>query len=163
MNILWCFCTCALFYMCCPELELRQQRGALCQSALVLTVRDRQEPLGSGGATLNALLVAAEHLSSRAGHTVSLWTHIHVCHAPLLKFFIARRLQSVHTFGNLFPPSSFFMPHWPITPPHFQPFWCQNVQLILEIPACTFFAYVFKVLVFSSVQLCAFSKLHTFN
>uniref|UniRef100_A0A3P9H9N0 L-fucose kinase n=1 Tax=Oryzias latipes TaxID=8090 RepID=A0A3P9H9N0_ORYLA len=52
------------------ELELRQQRGALCQSALVLTVRDRQEPLGSGGATLNALLVAAEHLSSRAGHTV---------------------------------------------------------------------------------------------
>uniref|UniRef100_A0A8C7YYR2 L-fucose kinase n=1 Tax=Oryzias sinensis TaxID=183150 RepID=A0A8C7YYR2_9TELE len=51
-------------------LELRQQRGALCQSALVLTVRDRQEPLGSGGATLNALLVAAEHLSSRAGHTV---------------------------------------------------------------------------------------------
>uniref|UniRef100_A0A672YRS4 L-fucose kinase n=1 Tax=Sphaeramia orbicularis TaxID=375764 RepID=A0A672YRS4_9TELE len=37
----------------------------------VLTVRDRQEPLGSGGATLNALLVAAEHLSNRAGHTVS--------------------------------------------------------------------------------------------
>ncbi|KAF6722103.1 L-fucose kinase [Oryzias melastigma] len=52
------------------ELELRQQRGALCQGALVLTVRDRQEPLGSGGATLNALLVAAEHLSSRAGYTV---------------------------------------------------------------------------------------------
>uniref|UniRef100_A0AAQ5YZZ9 L-fucose kinase n=1 Tax=Amphiprion ocellaris TaxID=80972 RepID=A0AAQ5YZZ9_AMPOC len=52
------------------ELELRQQRGVLPQGALVLTVRDRQEPLGSGGATLNALLVAAEHLSSRAGHTV---------------------------------------------------------------------------------------------
>uniref|UniRef100_UPI0037E7F8E6 L-fucose kinase n=1 Tax=Semicossyphus pulcher TaxID=241346 RepID=UPI0037E7F8E6 len=52
------------------ELELRQQRGSLSQGALVLTVRDRQEPLGSGGATLNALLVAAEHLSSRAGHTV---------------------------------------------------------------------------------------------
>ncbi|XP_076027265.1 L-fucose kinase [Genypterus blacodes] len=52
------------------ELELRQQRGSLCQQALVLTVRDRQEPLGSGGATLNALLVAAEHLSNRAGHTV---------------------------------------------------------------------------------------------
>lgn len=52
------------------ELELRQQRGTLSQGALVLTVRDRQEPLGSGGATLNALLVAAEHLSSRAGHTV---------------------------------------------------------------------------------------------
>ncbi|KAM4734310.1 L-fucose kinase [Anableps anableps] len=52
------------------ELELRQQRGTLPGGALLLTVRDRQEPLGSGGATLNALLVAAEHLSSRAGHTV---------------------------------------------------------------------------------------------
>ncbi|KAF7656552.1 hypothetical protein LDENG_00039590 [Lucifuga dentata] len=52
------------------ELELRQQRGSVSQGALVLTVRDRQEPLGSGGATLNALLVAAEHLSNRAGHTV---------------------------------------------------------------------------------------------
>ncbi|XP_073327982.1 L-fucose kinase [Pagrus major] len=52
------------------ELELRQQRGSLSQGALVLTVQDRQQPLGSGGATLNALLVAAEHLSDRAGHTV---------------------------------------------------------------------------------------------
>ncbi|XP_055365408.1 L-fucose kinase isoform X2 [Betta splendens] len=52
------------------ELELRQQRGGLFQGTLVLTVQDRQEPPGSGGATLNALLVAAEHLSSRAGHTV---------------------------------------------------------------------------------------------
>ncbi|XP_044048231.1 L-fucose kinase [Siniperca chuatsi] len=52
------------------ELELRQQRGSIPQGALVLTVQDRQEPLGSGGATLNALLVAAEHLSNRAGHTV---------------------------------------------------------------------------------------------
>ncbi|XP_033823761.1 L-fucose kinase [Periophthalmus magnuspinnatus] len=52
------------------ELELRQERGSLSPGALVLTVRDRQEPLGSGGATLNALLVAAEHLSNRAGHTV---------------------------------------------------------------------------------------------
>ncbi|CAJ1055837.1 L-fucose kinase [Xyrichtys novacula] len=52
------------------ELELRQRRCSLSPSALVLTVRDRQEPLGSGGATLNALLMAAEHLSSSAGHTV---------------------------------------------------------------------------------------------
>ena len=57
--------------VCVSELELRQQRGSLSQDALVLTVQDRQEPVGSGGATLNALLVAAEHLSSRAGHTVS--------------------------------------------------------------------------------------------
>lgn len=61
--------------MCVSELELRQQRGSLSAGALVLTVQDRQEPLGSGGATLNALLVAAEHLSSRAGHTVSTHTH----------------------------------------------------------------------------------------
>uniref|UniRef100_A0A8C7Z3L0 L-fucose kinase n=1 Tax=Oryzias sinensis TaxID=183150 RepID=A0A8C7Z3L0_9TELE len=99
---------------------------ALCQSALVLTVRDRQEPLGSGGATLNALLVAAEHLSSRAGHTVSLWTHIHICHAPLLKFFIARRLQSVHTFGNLFPPSI-----CPGSPPGV---WVCSTDMILTVP-----------------------------
>lgn len=53
------------------ELEVRQQRGSLPKGALLLTVADPQERLGSGGATLNALLVAAEHLSARAGHTVS--------------------------------------------------------------------------------------------
>ncbi|XP_029524659.1 L-fucose kinase isoform X1 [Oncorhynchus nerka] len=53
------------------ELEVRQQRGGLLQGTLLLTVSDPQEPgLGSGGATLNALLVAAEHLSARAGYTV---------------------------------------------------------------------------------------------
>nr|XP_023838860.1 L-fucose kinase [Salvelinus alpinus] len=53
------------------ELEVRQQRGDLLQGTLLLTVSDPQEPgLGSGGATLNALLVAAEHLSARAGYTV---------------------------------------------------------------------------------------------
>ncbi|KAG5839076.1 hypothetical protein ANANG_G00201100 [Anguilla anguilla] len=52
------------------ELEVRQRRGSLPKGALLLTVADPQERLGSGGATLNALLVAAEHLSARAGHTV---------------------------------------------------------------------------------------------
>ncbi|XP_069037407.1 L-fucose kinase isoform X2 [Lepisosteus oculatus] len=52
------------------ELEWRQQRGLIPQGALLLTVSDPQDRLGSGGATLNALLVAAEHLSARAGHTV---------------------------------------------------------------------------------------------
>ncbi|KAK3558219.1 hypothetical protein QTP86_013985 [Hemibagrus guttatus] len=52
------------------ELELRQHRGILPQGALLLTVPDPQEHVGSGGATLNALLVAAEHLSARAGYTV---------------------------------------------------------------------------------------------
>uniref|UniRef100_A0A4W5MPV2 Fucose kinase n=1 Tax=Hucho hucho TaxID=62062 RepID=A0A4W5MPV2_9TELE len=61
-----CVCVCAS-----QELEVRQQRGDLLQGTLLLTVSDPQEPgLGSGGATLNALLVAAEHLSARAGYTV---------------------------------------------------------------------------------------------
>ncbi|XP_072528529.1 L-fucose kinase isoform X3 [Salminus brasiliensis] len=52
------------------ELEMRQQRGVLPPGALLLTVPDPQGRIGSGGATLNALLVAAEHLSARAGYTV---------------------------------------------------------------------------------------------
>uniref|UniRef100_A0A4W4DQH7 L-fucose kinase n=1 Tax=Electrophorus electricus TaxID=8005 RepID=A0A4W4DQH7_ELEEL len=51
-------------------LEVRQQRGLLPPGALLLTVADPKERLGSGGATLNALLVATEHLSARAGYTV---------------------------------------------------------------------------------------------
>uniref|UniRef100_H3CAG6 L-fucose kinase n=1 Tax=Tetraodon nigroviridis TaxID=99883 RepID=H3CAG6_TETNG len=66
------------------ELELRQQRGSLPQDVLVTTVADRQEPLGSGGATLNALLVAAEHLSSRAGHTVVTADVLHDAHILIL-------------------------------------------------------------------------------
>ena len=34
-------------------------------------MEDPEVHVGSGGATLNALLVAAEHLSARAGFTVS--------------------------------------------------------------------------------------------
>ncbi|XP_051627283.1 L-fucose kinase isoform X2 [Manacus candei] len=54
------------------ELEVRRLRGALGPRppALLLAVEDPWARLGSGGATLNALLVAAEHLSARAGCTV---------------------------------------------------------------------------------------------
>lgn len=52
------------------ELEIRQRRGVLPTDTLILTVEDPQAHVGSGGATLNALLVAAEHLSARAGYTV---------------------------------------------------------------------------------------------
>ncbi|CAL8260183.1 unnamed protein product [Merluccius merluccius] len=52
------------------ELDLRQRRGSVSPEVLLLTVADPEERLGSGGATLNALLVAAEHLSARAGFTV---------------------------------------------------------------------------------------------
>ncbi|XP_059402511.1 L-fucose kinase-like isoform X3 [Carassius carassius] len=52
------------------ELDGRQKRGVLPADALLLTVPDPHARLGSGGATLNALLMAAEHLSARAGYSV---------------------------------------------------------------------------------------------
>ncbi|XP_030437400.1 L-fucose kinase isoform X1 [Gopherus evgoodei] len=52
------------------ELEIRWRRGALGPHPLLLTVEDPAACVGSGGATLNALLVAAEHLSARVGCTV---------------------------------------------------------------------------------------------
>ncbi|XP_053304582.1 L-fucose kinase [Spea bombifrons] len=52
------------------ELEVRKKRGHLPPDTILLTVEDPQAHVGSGGATLNALLVAAEHLSARAGYTV---------------------------------------------------------------------------------------------
>ncbi|XP_064016607.1 L-fucose kinase isoform X2 [Pogoniulus pusillus] len=54
------------------ELEVRRLRGGLGPRPppLLLAVEDPWHQLGSGGATLNALLVAAEHLSARAGCTV---------------------------------------------------------------------------------------------
>lgn len=53
------------------ELEIRQKREQIPAGTLLLAVEDPEVHVGSGGATLNALLVAAEHLSARAGFTVS--------------------------------------------------------------------------------------------
>ncbi|KAK1330581.1 hypothetical protein QTO34_010776, partial [Cnephaeus nilssonii] len=52
------------------ELEVRQKREQIPAGTLLLAVEDPERRVGSGGATLNALLVAAEHLSARAGFTV---------------------------------------------------------------------------------------------
>ncbi|XP_037372010.1 L-fucose kinase [Talpa occidentalis] len=52
------------------ELELRQKREQIPAGTVLLAVEDPETRVGSGGATLNALLVAAEHLSARAGFTV---------------------------------------------------------------------------------------------
>uniref|UniRef100_A0A8D2Q5I0 L-fucose kinase n=1 Tax=Varanus komodoensis TaxID=61221 RepID=A0A8D2Q5I0_VARKO len=52
------------------ELEIRRERGSLAGQPILLTVEDPKAEVGSGGATLNALLVAAEHLSAQAGCTV---------------------------------------------------------------------------------------------
>lgn len=53
------------------ELEIRQKREQIPTRTLLLAVEDPEVHVGSGGATLNALLVVAEHLSARAGFTVS--------------------------------------------------------------------------------------------
>ncbi|XP_069757073.1 L-fucose kinase isoform X3 [Narcine bancroftii] len=52
------------------ELEIRQRKGSIAPGVALLTVEDPEAHVGSGGATLNALLVAAEHLSAKAGYTV---------------------------------------------------------------------------------------------
>ena len=51
-------------------LRQRQSYGLIDKSTTILTVDDAQDQLGSGGATLNALLVATEHLSAKAGYSV---------------------------------------------------------------------------------------------
>ncbi len=59
--------------MCCffTELELRGKKGLFPPDVILLTVEDPLAQVGSGGATLNALLVVAEHISARQGYTVS--------------------------------------------------------------------------------------------
>jgi fucokinase len=52
-------------------LRQRQRYGLIDTATIILTVNDPQDKLGSGGATLNALLVATEHLSAKAGYSVS--------------------------------------------------------------------------------------------
>ncbi len=52
------------------ELKLRQKKGLIPKSTLLLSVEDPRCKVGSGGATLNALLVVAEHLSALSGYTV---------------------------------------------------------------------------------------------
>jgi hypothetical protein len=52
-------------------LHQRQRYGLIDKSTIILTVNDPLDKLGSGGATLNALLVATEHLSAKAGYSVS--------------------------------------------------------------------------------------------
>ena len=62
---------CVSAFILISELEIRQKREQIPAGTLLLAVEDPQTRVGSGGATLNALLVAAEHLSARAGFTVS--------------------------------------------------------------------------------------------
>ena len=52
------------------ELELHQSKGLISKDTLVLALEDPRGDVGSGGATLNALLVVTEHLSAKAGFQV---------------------------------------------------------------------------------------------
>lgn len=52
------------------EIELRQSKGLISKDTLVLALEDPRGGVGSGGATLNALLVVTEHLSAKAGFQV---------------------------------------------------------------------------------------------
>ena len=65
--------TCPQKSWCKPlESELQRiikYRDIPCSTVLVVPDPGEEEGVGSGGATLNALLVVTEHLSARAGHT----------------------------------------------------------------------------------------------
>ena len=52
------------------ELQTRQKKGLISSSTVVLTAEDPAQKVGSGGATINALLLITEHLSAKAGYTV---------------------------------------------------------------------------------------------
>ena len=60
-----------LVYFFPTELEIYQKKGFIDHEVLILTVEDPKARVGSGGATLNALLVVTEHLSAQEGFTVS--------------------------------------------------------------------------------------------
>ena len=52
------------------ELIARQSKGLIPKDTLLLVIDDPVKGIGSGGATLNALLVITENLASQAGYTV---------------------------------------------------------------------------------------------
>ncbi|XP_050398758.1 L-fucose kinase [Patella vulgata] len=51
-------------------LELRQSKGYINEEAILLTVEDPKDNVGSGGATINALLTVIEYISAKKGYTV---------------------------------------------------------------------------------------------
>ncbi|KAJ7382350.1 hypothetical protein OS493_035627 [Desmophyllum pertusum] len=49
------------------ELEIHRSKGFISKDVLILNLEDPKGGVGSGGATLNAVLVVTEHLSAKAG------------------------------------------------------------------------------------------------
>lgn len=52
------------------ELEIRQAKGQIDKDVLLLTVEDPKSSVGSGGATINALLTVTEYLSAQKGYSI---------------------------------------------------------------------------------------------
>jgi hypothetical protein len=52
------------------ELQIRQQKRLICAQATILAVDDPKPNIGSGSATLNALISVTEWLAAREGHKV---------------------------------------------------------------------------------------------
>ena len=52
------------------QLELKKKQGLLSENLVIFCIEDPQEGIGSGGATLNALLIVTERLSFQNGFTV---------------------------------------------------------------------------------------------
>ncbi len=52
------------------ELNLLRKKGIFPLGIPVIVVEDPSEDIGSGGSTLNALLVVAEHISAKCNQTV---------------------------------------------------------------------------------------------
>ena len=50
---------------------MRRENGSIAKDVILLTVEDPKSEVGSGGATLNALLVVAEYISAKQGFTVT--------------------------------------------------------------------------------------------
>ena len=67
-------------YLCIVELDLYQAKGKFPADAVLIAIDDPKPGVGSGSATLNALLVITEHLSARAGYTVMLLPSFSMVH-----------------------------------------------------------------------------------
>lgn len=54
-----------------PELEFAYAKGYFGKDVIHLVVEDPKSHVGSGGATLNALVTVVEYMSAKRGFTVS--------------------------------------------------------------------------------------------
>ncbi|CAI9735189.1 L-fucose kinase [Octopus vulgaris] len=51
------------------ELDIRQAKGLFPKDVILLTIEDPKSNVGSGGATINALLAVTEHICAKKGYT----------------------------------------------------------------------------------------------